>query len=290
MRWVWHLSSPQTFHFGLTGDWAILCTLARSLAPDESAPAPPAHFYPAPASKPAPFLRPPSVITLTRATTMTDELVAKKTKKNTSPSVSGWTKRPICAIFFVLSKSAKKKKDRLHTGHTFKRLRETQWVRIAEKQILSTSVDFKRQSDGRDYLGSREAALHSAQQKGPKELSLIAFMFVFTGNPEHLFLFFYAKRGVNMALSTGSWNWTVLSTAASPFLCLRFRIWHVRSTAALAQIYVFLFSFFFYKGLKGKFAFHDTYFMLNLSAFMCRSGKTLFWRLSNSTPTLAPVV
>lgn len=77
-------------------------------------------------------------------------------------------------------------------------------MRIAEKQILSTSVDFKRQSDGRDYLGSREAALHSAQQKGPKELSLIAFMFVFTGNPEHLFLFFYAKRGVNMALSAGS--------------------------------------------------------------------------------------
>lgn len=135
---------------------------------------------------------------------MTDELVANKKKRKHLAVRPQLNQTANLCHFFVLSKSGKKKKDRLHTGHTFKRLRETQWVRIAEKQILSTSVDFKRQSDGRDYLGSREAALHSAQQKGPKELSLIAFMFVFTGNPEHLFLFFYAKRGVNMALSAGS--------------------------------------------------------------------------------------
>lgn len=67
-------------------------------------------------------------------------------------------------------------------------------MRIAETQILSTSADFKQQSDGRDYLGSKEAALHTAQEKGPKELLVIPFMFVFTGNPEQLFLFFYAKK------------------------------------------------------------------------------------------------
>lgn len=105
----------------------------------------------------------------------------------TSLSIHRRTKRPICAI------SSKERTDRLHTGHTFKRVRETQWVRIAEKQILSTSADFKQQSDGRDYLGSKEAVLHATQQKGPKELLVIPFMFVFTGNPEHLFLFFYAK-------------------------------------------------------------------------------------------------
>lgn len=287
MRWVWHLSSPQTFHFGLTGDWAILCTLARSLAPDESAPAPPAHFYPAPASKPAPFLRPPSVITLTRATTMTDELVAKKKKKK--------PRRPSAVEpngqfvpFFCAFQKRKKKNDRLHTGHTFKRLRETQWVRIAEKQILSTSVDFKRQSDGRDYLGSREAALHSAQQKGPKELSLIAFMFVFTGTQSIYF---------SSSMQRGEWTWRSLRAREIE------QFWARRPVPFFACVSEFgmfalpqhwhkymYFFFFFYKGLKGKFAFHDTYFMLNLSAFMCRSGKTLFWRLSNSTPTLAPVV
>lgn len=106
----------------------------------------------------------------------------------TSSSIRRQTKRPIWAIF------SKEWTDRLLTGHTFKRDRETQWARIAEKQILSTSADFKRQSDGRDYLGSKDAALHTTQEKGPKELSVIPFMFVFTGNPEHSFLFFYAKE------------------------------------------------------------------------------------------------
>lgn len=95
--------------------------------------------------------------------------------------------RPIFAI------SSKERVDRLHTGYTFKLVRKTRWVRIAEKQILSTSADFKRQSDGSHYLGSKEGALHTTPQKGPKELLVISFMFVFTGNPEHLFPFFYAK-------------------------------------------------------------------------------------------------
>lgn len=105
----------------------------------------------------------------------------------TSSSICRRTKRPICGI------SSKERVDRLHTGHTFKLVRKTRWVRIAEKQILWTSADFKQQSDGSHHLGSKDAALHTTQQKGPKELSVIPFMFVFTGNPEHLFLFFYAK-------------------------------------------------------------------------------------------------
>lgn len=67
-------------------------------------------------------------------------------------------------------------------------------MRIAEKQILWSCADFKRQSDGRDYPGSKEAALHTAQEKGPKQLLVIPFMFVFTGNSEQLLFFFNAKK------------------------------------------------------------------------------------------------
>lgn len=175
MRRVWHWQhlSPL-LSLRVDWDWPTLGALVRSLAWDEAIHAPSLSNFPSP---------PRAVHHAHPATTM-----------NASPSLartSSWihrrTKRPICAI------SSKERTDRLHTGHTFKRVRETQWVRIAEKQILSTSADFKQQSDGRDYLGSKEAALHTTQQKGPKELLVIPFMFVFTGNPAHLFLFFYAK-------------------------------------------------------------------------------------------------
>lgn len=131
---------------------------------------------------------PPPPVAVHHAPPTATTMSAHPSLARTSSSIHRRTKRPIWAI------SSKEWTDRHHTGHTFKRNRETQWARIAEKQILSTSADFKQQSDGRDYLGSKEAALHTTQEKGPKELLVNPFMFVFTGNPDHSFLFFYAKE------------------------------------------------------------------------------------------------
>lgn len=137
MRWVWHLSSPQTFHFRLTGDWAILCTLARSLARDESAPAPPPHLPLPPSS----LFSKPTVHHYPHPGNNNEQrvLVAKKGPRRQSAVEPNSQFVP-----FFLCFPKRKKTDRLHTGHTFKRRRETQRVRIAEKQILSTSVDFKQ--------------------------------------------------------------------------------------------------------------------------------------------------
>lgn len=55
--------------------------------------------------------------------------------------------------------------QRRHTAHIFKSSRDTEWARIAKKQILPSSVDFKQQSHGSDYL-SRKAAQH--ERKGRK--------------------------------------------------------------------------------------------------------------------------
>lgn len=68
--------------------------------------------------------------------------------------------------------------DRLHAGHIFKHAGRRSRRGTAEKQIPLTSAGFKRQSDG-SYLDRRDAALHTTQEKGPKELSVVPFMFAF---------------------------------------------------------------------------------------------------------------
>lgn len=79
------------------------------------------------------------------------------------------TKHPICAI--------SRKGAALigfHAGQTFKHP-ENRWkANTADSCRLQKAVRWQR-----DYLDRRDAALHSAQEKGPKELSLVPFMFVF---------------------------------------------------------------------------------------------------------------
>lgn len=79
------------------------------------------------------------------------------------------TKHPICAI--------SRKGAALigfHAGQTFKHP-ENRWkANTADSCRLQKAVRWQR-----DYLDRRDAALHSTQEKGPKELSLVPFMFVF---------------------------------------------------------------------------------------------------------------
>lgn len=120
-----------------------------------------------------------------------------------------------------------------HWSHFQKQRRDT----VGEncwKANMSTSADFKQQSDGRDYLGSKKAALHTTQEKGPKELLVISFMFVFTGNPEHSFLFFYAKKSKHGPLcrlmkmnSSESNGRSFLSSVLELDVLVLLQVWHI---------------------------------------------------------------
>lgn len=169
MRWVWHLSSPQTFHFGLTGDWSILCTLARSLARDESAPAPPPHLPLIPSSlfsKPATF---PTVHHYPHPSNNNEQraLIAKKGPRRRSAVKPNSQFVPFSFCFLI----RKKLIDSTLVTLSNAAVRHSGWELLKSKycRLLLTS---NTQSDDRDFLRSKEAALHSTQQKGPKELSV----------------------------------------------------------------------------------------------------------------------
>lgn len=95
-------------------------------------------------------------------------------------------------------------------------------------------------------------------------------MFVFTGNPEQSILFFYAKENKHdalcrlMKLTSSEHNGqSFLSSVLELDVLAPPQLWHV--------LYMF-----FNASKMNLHLIHDTYFTLNLSPFMCQSGKTLF--------------
>lgn len=219
------VSLPRRSFLGC--DWPALSALVRS-HPSRSVC--PLHLSSSPLSAHHPLPSPPSFAVHHLPTNATTPSVAR------CPDVKLLTDRAA-----NLSRLLPKRGAEWWTAH-WPHFQTQQRDTVGENCWKANIVDFCRLQTAVRWqrLPRQRRRKHYTQhkRKGPKELSVIPFMFVFTGNPEHSFLLLYAKGSKHgplcrlMKPSSSEQNGQTFS-----FLCFRIRC--VSSTAALAYfIYI----------------------------------------------------